>query len=451
MRFYLDLDLKSPGPFEETLMQQFEAMMLPEIRRFYPSDAPEALFEALVLSSGVREVDLPKGEGRGFKAGVHYVFQNLYVTVEQALHISSALIAGAERALPAPEGVWRDRIDQAVYGETRGLRWAWQFKSSPCLSCSKETSSGTRVINARGCAFCSRGQVPNILESMYSPVYFLGGDSSRRLAGRRFDPTVDLLLAASIRAMDVAQPTDGFLLYPGAPARPELRAVKRTVGSAVYSATLDGDAETKRASAKGNVVAADSLQGRALLAAIRRSNPKYRDLAILSITQFESGRGFKVFVKGFGSKYCQNVRRDHTNSAVRFIVSMKGVHQECFSKKPSDKVFCGAYKSPLTPLTEEEQRLLFGGKPHKAADGADLSRAMFMSCGSGPGSGPGSDPLDLDVCRGFQTAAAALQERMARHPVPPSVAALSPMERDICMTNAYIKRRKITMSGPPAS
>jgi hypothetical protein len=441
MRFYMDLDMKAPdlSSFDEDQFRLFEQMVLAEVRRFFPEDSPLAMFEALVLSSGVREVDLPDGGGRGFKAGVHFVFQNLYVGVAEALDISSALIAAAEQKFPGADGKWRDTIDQAVYGEARGLRWAWQFKSAPCPTCCIESEDGRRKPNMKGCACCHRGQIPDTGESMYSPLYFLGGDGVRRASGKRFQPTVDLLMAASIRAEEVAEPTPGFRVYEGAPARPVLKTARKVSASGVgtpYRAVQDGDAEAKRAAAKGTFVPGDTPAARAVLAAIRRSNPKYKDLEVSSITRFESGRGYKACAKGFGSKFCQNVNRDHGKSSVRFIVSAKGTVQECFSKnqtcdgrltgKP-----CCQFKSKLTPLLEGEEYALFGTRATTPNSGGTFANPDTPLASRRPRSEDDSAGV----------AALAIQRRMTEHPVPGHAAAWSPDERDKKMTATYISQR----------
>ena len=437
MRLYFDFDLADASPLDEDMWSEMEHILLEELRKFY-KDTADTTFTALVLSSGMR------AGPEGHKAGVHVVFENLYVTVDQALYISSAVIARAERRWPAADGVWRKRIDQAVYGKGRGLRWAWQFKATPCHKCCLVDDTGRRTASAKGCPECVRGKVPDTDASMYSPLYRLCHNGCRHPFpdAVRLDPSVELLLLASVRgdALCVA-PTPGFLVYEGAPPKPALVSGRAKDDTRVV---MEGDAEVKRAvggGAKASVVPEGTAAFRAVQSAIRRSHAAYADLDLRLLTQFASGKGFKAIVKGHGARFCQNVGRDHKQATIKFVVSKKGLRQECHCKcSPTDGTMpCRTFQSDVHPLLHSEARLLF---PDDAGASGDVEAdPMFMAMGGGSGGGsgdggPGSQSWyrQLHSARKGEDAygaatAALLQERLKRIPAPAAIAGLSEEQR----------------------
>jgi len=406
------------------------------------------LFDCLVLASGQRPTMLRNGKGTGFKAGIHMVFQNLFVTLEMALQMVSSVIARAEEKWPAPDNAWRKRFDEGVYGPGRGLRWAWQFKAKPCEGCLIiAPESGKATPNRRGCNLCQEGVVADTRASMYSPVYFVspckGGGVAREPipTACRFAPTVDLLMCASIRK-ESEGPTPGYEVYPGAPPAPVLK-VGRGRGAGV---TVVVPGAVKRGA--GDLVPEGSSAHRCILAAVRRHHIRYAHLGIHAVYRLPSGFMYRVAIRSFGGCYCQNVGKDHLKAAVKFIVTQKGVHQECMCKCDTVQgrkggVRCRDYSSPKTPLLDSERRVLFGdvdggdGKGRTAVVTMDsfdafaeemYQRSKAMEMGDSVGS--------------VSSATKQIHHRMMTGPLPSGLADRSPEEREEGVTSKWTARRE---------
>ena len=367
MRFYADIDLVTKTQVAEAHWDVLEGIILAEVKRFFPAvPASDPLFDALVLASGTRDVTLPDGTP-GSKAGVHVVFQNLFVDVDMALYLSSAIIARVQKTWPDTSDAdvataLHKCVDQAVYGKTRGLRWAWQFKAMTCPRCATTTPEGKLQPNRKGCVHCYAGTVADVSSSMYAPVYYVNGDAVRTvLPDCRDAPTVELLLAASIRYVDGVGLSDGFVVYEGAPPRPVLRVVGRKAENSVQVCT---DAGEPAKTAKADMLVRGSLEVNALQAAVRRVHAMYADIDVKYAHRAANRHWYKVFVRNAGASYCLNVAKDHSHAQVLFLVKRTGVQQVCQCRcdttvnRLSGKR-CRDYMSPLHALLASELTVLF--------------------------------------------------------------------------------------------
>ncbi len=415
-RFYMDYDWMFstfPGAAEESLLKFAERVEKRELAKFF-ADVPDTspLFVSTVASSGVIST------AAGFKAGMHVYYPRLYVTTEQALYVTTAIINALTHERAPPAGTtWEKIVDQAVYGEGRGLRWVWQFKAGPCpICCSGGPADKSRKRKASGPvgqgAFCEtcggRGRVADTSTSMYAPLYRVDGTCARALItpSCRNAPTVELMLECSLRAYFSPEPTPGFAPYPGAAPIPKFITHKRGGTRVQFS-----DDAALRASngASGSSTTADapedipceSDRGRALLAAIRHQDEHWRKLDISRISKHR-GRSdrpyYKVNVRGEGSGHCLNMQGDHRTAKIYFLVRASGVTQHCFCKcadvRPGSGAACRAYESKPFPLQRTESAILF--------EASTFSLELFNSPGglgalAEPSAGPYAQPLGHEL------------------------------------------------------
>ena len=365
MRFYLDYDVEGAEYPSEEAWRQLEQVEKQELGRFF-SDRPgtDPIFSSTVATSGVLDITAPDGS-RLFKSGIHVYYPNLFVTVEMALYITTAILSAAKKRWPKAEGVWEKQIDQKVYAEKRGLRWVYQGKAKVCERCKDvKRPGGSRRVWCDDCD--GSGQVVDLNASMYAPLYRVDGTYKRVpiVPACRTAPTPDLLLECSIMAVFAPAPTAGFVLYPGAEPKPSLKSSSKTV-----TLVTGGDAQV-RASLKSGVaeqVPHGSLLHQAIQAAVRRLNPLYQHVDVRQALKFSSTTKsvfYRVYVSGKGSGYCLNIGRDHHSVRVYFLFLKSGIRQKCccecataegrVSGKP-----CKQYESASYPITAEDDRLLF--------------------------------------------------------------------------------------------
>ena len=366
--------------------------------RFFPEQAETSgFFDCLVLSGGLLET---KNHLTPYKSGVHVIFQRVFVTVDMALYITAHIIHRLEREYrgSADEGAWAKRIDQNVYAEGRGLRWAWQLKTKPCASCN---GAGYKS----GCTSCGNGEVIDDRASMYVPVYTCKGVYERvrePVACRRDAPTIELLLASSIRAVTCLEPSYGFTLYPG---HLPLPVFKRDVTVAPC-----GDAATRQARSSDDLLPKTDVRFALIAAAVKRMHKEYESIEIqkIAIRQY----GFAVAVLGIGSCFCMNYGKDHAKQRVSFFVGRHGVTQSCYCKCDvirSSGIRCRDYKSPKSALTAVEENKLFPSAKRPA-----LSVAASAACASSLAT---KEPLRVNEADFFEPKAnesAAMRQAIAK-------------------------------------
>ncbi len=471
MRFYLDFDYAAEVQPAEAMVDGLLEFAIDEIRRFFPATpeerargrallaavssatdraaatkranamgadgfrpADDVSFKGLVLASGVHDTVLDNGMP-GFKAGLHIIFKNLFVDVDMALWLSSAILARVEREWPEADGVWGKRIDRGVYGKTRGLRWAWQFKAKKCTRC---------PLDKRTCDFCTNGMFIDPSASMYAPVFEFDGEGRKVAVNTpRHVPTVDLMLDSSIRYVEQTEPTDGFVVYPGAAPRPLLVPAKNFKTS--NAVVVKDSADKSRATAKDEPLLEHSSEFRALRDAIRRMHPMYASIDLKRAVR--TGKGYRVNVKGRGANYCQNIRRDHKSENVYFVALRKGLLQKCYCKCDTTEGRisgrCREFESKPFPYLRPEETALFkrdalddllGGVDGKGGSGPGL----------GPGSGSGSGPSHCRACTSVEEAMATsqrqVQEMTVKQKMPMTIAGLSPEERTRQMGLMYSQK-----------
>ena len=413
-RFYIDYDMlfaNFPGAAEESLYKFMERIEKRELAKFYPG-VPDTspLFTSTVASSGIISTIA------GFKVGMHVYYPRLYVNTEQALYITTAIINALVHERVPPVGLtWEKIVDQAVYGEGRGLRWVWHFKAGPCpICCSSGTSAADKSRKRKAghaghsayCETCNNsGRVADTSTSMYAPLYRVDGTCARTLVMPtcRNTPSVDLMLECSLRAFYAPEPTEGFVTYAGAAPIPKFITAKRggtrvqfSDEAAAHRSAAAGTTHHAPESATIEDIPCDSDRGRVLLAAIRRQDEHWRklDLSRISKHRVRTERAYyKVNVRGEGSGHCLNLQGDHRSARIYFLVRASGITQRCFCKCADARAgsggACHAYESKPFELARTEATVLF--------EAATFSFELFNSPGglnalTEPSTGPYARP-----------------------------------------------------------
>lgn len=464
MRFYIDFDYVSEVQPQEALVDGLLEFAIDEIRRFYPATPEEqargkallatvgaatdraaavkranlmgadgfrpiddVTFKGLVLASGVHDTVLDNGMP-GYKAGLHIIFKNLFVDVDIALWLSSAILARVEREWPEADGVWSKRIDRGVYGKTRGLRWAWQFKAKKCTRC---------PLDKRTCDFCTNGMFIDPSASMYAPVFEFDGEGRKTAVNTpRHVPTVDLMLDCSIRYIEQTEPTDGFVVYPGAAPRPLLVQAKNFKTS--NAVMVKDSADKCRALASAESLPEHSAEFRALRDAVRRMHPMYASIDVKRAVKAGSAQQqwYRVNVKGRGANYCQNIKRDHKSENVYFIATRKGLIQKCYCKcdttegRTSGKR-CRDFETKPIVLLKPEEAALFK---------RDMFDELLNSAAGDPGKGGAAGSKGMSIEEALAASQRQVQEMTVKQRMPTSIAGLSPEERTKRMALMYSQK-----------
>lgn len=396
MRMYLDIDLVFNNAAQVVAAQEnwvaIAAAVHAEVVRFYDARCEEVTartFQALVLASGVRiQRDAPAGVYA--RAGLHIVFPSLYVSVEQAVFIASAIIGrlDTDGVKCGSDEPWERKVDRAVYGDKRGLRWAWQVKDRPCPAC-------CGLATTAPCAGCGRsGRVPDATASMYTPRCRIDGasgavvDADVLMALR--EPVVEAMMEASIRGGDAQPETPGWTLYPGHPALAVVRTTRK--GEVVVE---DGQQRRRKTDVEELF---SGPKKTALEGIVRRMHAMYKGINVSKVVARVLGPaqrlGYDVCVTGHGSSFCQNKNDDHSKSRIKFWVTAQGARQQCWSRKTPQGAAapCTRFASHTVPLTPSELAVLFpsGGQ------GGDGYGDGGGSGGGGGGASAAAAPWPLE-------------------------------------------------------
>jgi len=171
------------------------------------------------------------------------------------------------------------------------------------------------------------------------------------------------MLECSVRAVFSAEPSEGFLRYPGAEGVPRLT---RTSGPAgVVQVQSSGD-KLLQATYRGvyELLSRKSMKYRLLEEAIRRVDTAYKEVDIRQAFKMSPGRGtyYRVFLGGVGSGFCFNMGSSHEHAHVYFVVMKTGMIQKCSCTCPKTREsgkFCSQFESNRFALQAHEVAGLF--------------------------------------------------------------------------------------------
>ena len=372
------------------------------------------------------------------KCCAHGTWPDLIVHKERALTIRETWIGALELKYAnaprkEPSNTWEMVVDEQVYTKN-GLRMLGSRKAGLCPICRGKKEYKDKDGDA--CSECCNGKVD--LDRSYSMSTVLDGFGNvdeERL--QMCQGNIRLAIeSTSIRAWEPQknQLTPGFQPFQGAP-RPSASAFRAltqaqakaslTAAAAVrrpqkeldekdlqqYLETREEEEERKEEIALNPTGAAAHQHALATQPAktdmirIHPSDPRvaclmqnirsqmdnlWEEIVPASLYQQKNQRYYKLYVKGKGSNYCQNVARDHGGAKIYFYVTAKGISQKCMSQKPMDAERrygrCKDFESPATPLSMESRQILFpkmkttgkgrGGCDYATNDDSELVRAI---------------------------------------------------------------------------
>ena len=298
------------------------------------------------------------------KHGVHIIFPEVKINIEQALVMREALVErlrveyGMTHALLAPNG-WTDVVDNGVYGTGKGLRMYGANKTVKCTEC-----RGRKDVDCP--RNCNAGKVdigrPHLLHSVY-----IDGNRSHEHERQYTMHLSHIIRRTSIRTVQ-QQPHPGWSRYVGCPGYGD--ALKTTVdkaGNTVHdikkgkSSTFKSDRRLPMLKAPVDI---DNAAITSIFERLIRSRfvPQYRNLRVTCVKKCDGGRYF-VNVAGEGQHFCLNKQppADHTSNTIYFQCTKAGICARCRCPKEVERAkgMCRNFCSTIRPLSRSDMETLF--------------------------------------------------------------------------------------------
>jgi len=235
-------------------------------------------------------VSPPKVSGDLMKTGVHLNWPNFVVDQISAVALREHILVSLSKFKGDMD--WNDIIDSSVYGDTRrktkgsGFRMPWSYKRAKHETC-----------GGRGCKDCEHGRVDQLA---YLPVFIYKVGSLVRISQ---EPSVEILKMSAVRT---DAPTTVSVESPSVSIRvKEDSFLEDQTNNEIYDEELKNRIETFiRKNMEG--------QGGAYITKLFKNKETY--------------------FAATTSRYCENVKRNHSSNHVWFILSGKFILQKCFSR-----------------------------------------------------------------------------------------------------------------------
>lgn len=242
--------------------------------------------------SCIVSVSEPKPKDGQIKTGIHLNWNGLVVNQDGAIQLMYHVVSTLEKVYSAKN--WPKIIDASVYGSPgtkgSGFRLPWSHKKTVHSVC-----------KGSGCSSCDGGK---ITEGEYRPVFTYTREFLEPVGQ---DITMENLLAATVRTSETTVTEIPELVVLCQPVH------KKREGA--FTAT-----ETK------NEVH-DSELNALLERFIRKSMDGNEDTRVLSVFKFKT-----VHLVKTTSRYCENIRRNHSSNHVKFVIEGGLIYQTCFCR-----------------------------------------------------------------------------------------------------------------------
>lgn len=308
-----------------------------------------------------------------YKSGLH-PFWDFFVTIDQALQIRESILYALEHELgPRPVGCnrWKDVVDANPI-EKGNLRLVGSYKTPACSVCH------TRPEIKLTCPGCYG--VGKIIDNRnYMPYVVLRGNDSQMDDKRKnhlMNNALEMVIRCSLHA-PVGQGSSfgkkkDFTIPAGEPklVPREIREIRKSI---TYTNGSQGPLTIREFSEDRKSLAAFRTKlfisggddrWKFVEKAIQTNlNVAYKDVHIKTMFTTKQRRFYIVNLCGYGSRYCQNLKRDHNSNTVYFYIT-KGtstqpaqIFQKCHCRCASGT--CKTYTSVGSRLSKYLALMLF--------------------------------------------------------------------------------------------
>lgn len=363
-RFMADLDVVREQELEDEILLQYARDFQSIVQKFYPVGVSADLFLMLLFRT---EPKVKSTEPPLVKTGVHIVFPNLYVTASMALHMREAIIGKfycLYGSMVQQQNSWEDVVDQAVY-VSNGLRMVGSHKTDKCLECRDKEPEKKYCGECGSWGKRDAGRVYSIWR-----VLDATGTEEPTFLTYLLQSRQQTIHLSSIRYF--GNPTAGWSRYEGAPVAPiGINSSDAVEVNGRTTLMLKEDAEALH-QMKNKVFLPKDTDKYLLIQKYLRMhiNPKrYGQILVDNIVTNPKASYYIINVRGDGSSYCMNYRRDHNSNHIYFYMTSEGMYQKCNctcnTTVNRSSGMCKNYRSKQFPLTDRIKAHFFGGSASK--------------------------------------------------------------------------------------
>lgn len=377
-RMYMDLDIKRfgpSGPIDDKEILDYSKVIHDTVKMFYPPGTKSSFFDIVVLRNANKEIvkktasadasadnnkecqpialsqDTGEVSGTTWKTGVHLVWPALEVTQTIALTMREAMLghlADAFGKMTAKQNPWEEILDEDVFTKN-GLRMPYSHKAEVCTEC-----HGKKELrfNCNTCYGMNNGRIDG--KRPYTPWRYLtnGKPNAKQLQAFTANP-FKAMQRMSIRLLS-KEPTPGWKPYPGAPIA--LATVPSKKQTKVFDPLRQKFVREFTEDAQGVATVRNRVDvplGDPMYAGIERfiqtmpQIQQWTGIQVYRIFTTEKNNWYHVQVRNDGSRYCLNVKRNHSSNHIYFLVTPHGVVQKCYSTSSQSKTACREFQSEL--------------------------------------------------------------------------------------------------------
>ena len=285
--FFVDLDYKDAEPLMVDQIESIVKIICDKVETF--SENSRALIS----------IAKPKEKDGQMKSGVHINWENFTIDCENANYLMKHIISILSKIYSQKE--WVSIIDPSVYGDPSkntqgsGFRIPWSYKKGKHAFC-----------KGKGCVECDN--TGKITEGMYLPVFMY---ENKKLSKIDQEPTLEKLWIATVRTNKTLEDVIK-IPFIGEPLPPSQKQSQPNLKNSIQDPVLVAYIQTF----------------------IRQNLEGQQNSRVLGISKTKKKDMYAVQTD---SKFCENLRRNHSSNHVWFVIDDGRIAQKCFCTCETDE------------------------------------------------------------------------------------------------------------------
>lgn len=315
-RMFYDLDIvaanaaqakkMSAGDFDNDVKTAIQTICLATVFSF-----DVAKCSVIVCISNVPK----KTKDGGVKVGIHLTFENMFANTQTSLHVREKVLEHLNAKVVNPfSNPWEQIIDVAVF-KGSGMRLPWSAKQDD-----------QRRVYIPRLEYMFDSELEDVVETIIDPDEIVKSLSSVK----------DIITKTCLRS--------------------------RGVMTRLRDSSVDIESISSSPSHHGNFTHASLSEFSCVIDELSKVLPSCYVGRFTGVVKTEHAYMFR-----HSSKYCENVKRNHTSSNTYFMVSRHGMRQCCYSRKEDDgnRCPCENFRGDHIELPSSVMTELFPEDPPK--------------------------------------------------------------------------------------
>lgn len=352
-KFMVDVDFKS-----ELGLTHLEKRQLMKMIQIAVNDCVNIRNNYLIISSCDDE-EIIYNDQKMIKIGFHLIWPNLVVGIDEARYLRSGIIQYLEINFKILSfNNWEDIIDNSMYDNQHALRMNGSAKNVKCPHCKGKNKLRVECIKCKASGKFNEGRI-------YKPYIVLtndGNDDKKLLNILLCDNFKNLKLTSIRTQLNKSNIKISEEKYPKWFSKNKLethlyKGRKKRKPKSNHPFVKNSDNKQEEIS-ENSIIYKNLTQF--MKSQLFKLSMEYNDIEFDKLKKMQVSKYKFIYIITTKNQYCLNMKREHSNNHIYFVISDKTIIQKCPSPwKNLQNEYCKDFKSKPLSLNTKLRELLF--------------------------------------------------------------------------------------------